>query len=162
MLTELALTHPCAEVIYWCSGVYQDLGVLAENPHLSDRLSLVVAPGGDGEAGACLPTARPSLRWPRRGPTNLAFAKQLAPLDGTARSGTRQVPAPTEQIADSDAVRRPSGGRTGPPAESTKSSHVQVGCLLEESANGVANHSAHRAEGLVIIDRAALRIKPFL
>jgi len=24
MLTELALTHPCAEIVYWCSGAYLD------------------------------------------------------------------------------------------------------------------------------------------
>lgn len=24
MLTELALTHPCAEIVYWCSGEYLD------------------------------------------------------------------------------------------------------------------------------------------
>lgn len=24
MLAELALTHPCAEIVYWCSGAYLD------------------------------------------------------------------------------------------------------------------------------------------
>lgn len=51
-----------------------------------------------------LPTARTPLRLLRKRAHTLSVRSSVAPLKGAARPGTGQVPAPTEQIADSRAL----------------------------------------------------------